>query len=388
MFVTFPILVRCHAHTIFYLITSTILNKIVVCCLNWGAKMTRVTNQGMGALITRQSEIARGQAKPLLIPHHTSYTICNLRGGIGKTSLAFNLSYLVDDLLVVDTCPQGSLSYFYDKAYYQKATTSVKDMLLPYFLPGLGKASRVAQRINATNQFFKEKNSFFVPAVADLYMLPSQMANALVQAKTVSGAQQQSMIDNMLFSLQQEIEREQRETKTTKCLIDTSPFFSGCTHLAWHASDALIVPVRTDQQSINSLLLLMNTLSNPSSEFRRTMPQNGHSPKIQLVVLTHCGWSTKLGAQNEPNRSTILFLEQVREVVNRTITHFTTDNPDNHIVLLDDFFGSGRISSALSKPIQLMRAGDTVTINRVKTEVNASVDKIKNQLKFINDSIW
>lgn len=349
--------------------------------------MTR-NNPRIDALVTRQSEIAKGQATLLPLPRHQSYTICNLRGGIGKTSLAFNLSYLADDLLAVDTCPQGNLSYFYDQTYYQNATASVNDMLLPYFLPGLGKASRVAQRIDATNPLFSGKNSFFIPSAADLYMLPSQMANALVQARTVSGAQQQTMIDNMLFSLKQEIQREQSETKTAKCLIDTSPFFSGCTHLAWHASDALLVPVRTDQQSINSLSLLLNTLSNSSSEFRRTMPQNGHSPKIQLIVLTHCGWSTKLGAQNEPNKSTIAFLEKVRDVVNRNITHFTTDNPDNHVVLLDDFLGSGRISSALSKPIQLMQAGDTVTINRAKTEVNASVEKIKSQLQFINDSIW
>lgn len=349
--------------------------------------MTQI-NPRIETLVTRQSEIAKGQATLLPLPRHQSYTVCNLRGGIGKTSLAFNLSYLADDLLAVDTCPQGNLSYFYDQTYYQNATTSVNDMLLPYFLPGLGKASRVAQRIDATNQFFSGKNSFFIPSAADLYMLPSQMANALVQARTVSGAQQQTMIDNMLFSLKQEIQREQSETGTTKCLIDTSPFFSGCTHLAWHASDALLVPVRTDQQSINSLSLLLNTLSNSSSEFRRTMPQNGHSPKIQLIVLTHCGWSTKLGAQNEPNKSTIVFLEQVRDIVNRNITHFTTSNPDNHIVLLDDFLGSGRISSALSKPIQLMQAGDTVTINRAKTEVNASVEKIKSQLQFINDSIW
>ena len=350
--------------------------------------MARTTNQRIEPLVTRQSEIARGQATALPLPRYQSYTICNLRGGIGKTSLAFNLSYLVDDLLAVDTCPQGNLSYFYDQAYYQNTTASVNDILLPYFLPGLGKASRVAKLINATNQFFTGKNSYYLPSATELYMLPSQMANALVQARTLSGAQQQSMIDNMLFSLKQEIEREQSETKTTKCLIDTSPFFSGATHLAWHASDVLIVPVRTDQQSINSLLLLLNTLSNSSSEFRRTMPLNGHAPKIQLIVLTHCGWSTKLGAQNEPNKSTILFLEQVRDIVNRNITHFTTNNPDNHIVLLDDFLGSGRISSALSKPIQLMNAGDTITINRSKTEVNKSVDKIKSQLKFISDSIW
>ena len=106
------------------------------------------------------------------------------------------------------------------------------------------------------------------------------------------------------------------------------------------------------------------------------------------MVLTHCGWSTSPGARNEPNQQTKVFIEQVRDIVNRNITHFTTNNPDNHIVLLDDFLGGGRVSSALSKPIQLMNPGDTLMINRVKAEVNASVDKIKAQLKFISDNIW
>lgn len=345
-------------------------------------------NHRIDVLVSRQDDIANGMASPLTIPKYAAYTICNLRGGIGKTSLAFNLSYLTDDLLVVDTCPQGNLSYFFDRAYYQHATTSVYEMLLPYFMPGLGKASRVAQKIGATNQWFGAKNSFFLPSSDQLYVLPSQMANAVAQARTVSGSQQQTMIDGMLYSLRQEIVREQQETKTVRCLIDTSPFFSGGTHLAWHATDALIIPVRTDQQSINSLNLLLNTLSNSSSEFRRTMPSDGHAPKIQLIVLTHCGWSTRSGARNQPNQQTMVFLEQVRDIVNRNITHFTSGNPDNHIVLLDDFLGSGRISTAQSKPIELLNAGDTMMISRVKTEVNQSVNKIKSQINFINVSIW
>lgn len=344
--------------------------------------------QGMSSLILRQDSVAQGNAPTLNIPKFNSYTICNLRGGIGKTSLAFNLSYLIDDLMVVDTCPQGNLSYFYDQGYYQRGSTSVYDMLLPYFMPGLGQASRVAQKISATNPHFGAKNSYFVPSSDQLYVLPTQMANAIAQARTVTGPQRTQMIDNMLYSLKKEISREQSETNTSKCIIDTSPFFSGGTHLAWHATDAMVIPVRTDQQSINSLNLLLNILSNPAREFRLTMPSDQHAPKIQLIVLTHCGWSTRPGAKNEPNQQTKVFLEQVRDIVSRNITHFTTNNPDNHIALLDDFLGSGRISSAQSKPIHLLNPGDTMTINRVKTEVNQAVTKIKNQLKFVSDILW
>ncbi|WP_233961752.1 ParA family protein [Pectobacterium versatile] len=342
----------------------------------------------ISAIISRQNAISIGNSVPLSLPKFNSYAICNLRGGIGKTSLTFNLSYLTDNLLSVDTCPQGNLSYFYDNNYYQNVSTTVNDMLLPYFFSGLGKANRVAQRIEATNPFFKGKNSFFVPSSSELYTLPSQMANAIAGANQLTGPQKITVIDTLLYSLKTEILREQKETKTDKFIIDTSPFFSGCTHLAWHAVDALIIPVRTDKQSINSLSLLLKTLTNPSSEFRRVRPSDEHSPKIQMIVLTGCGWSTRAQARNEPNQQTKVFLEEVYDIVSRNISHFTTNNPDNHIVLSDDYLGSGRMSSALSKPIYLMQPGDSARINRIKTDVNPSVDKIKNQLKHINENIW
>jgi chromosome partitioning protein len=343
---------------------------------------------GIVSLVNRQQDIAEGNAEPLQLPKFDTYTVCNLRGGIGKTSLVFNLSYLTDDLLVLDTCPQGNLSYFFDNGYATSNSVTVNDVLLPYFLPGLGKASRVAKKISATNTFFKNKNNYYIQSSSDLYVLPTQMANALAQAKFVSGATQVNLIDNMLYSLKTEIKREMSETSTTRCLIDTSPFFSGATHLSWHASDALIVPVRTDQQSINSLELLLDTLSNPSSEFRRNIPSDGHTPKIQMVVLTHCGWSTVQGSKNKPNQQTKVYLEHVKDIVSRNITHFTTNDPDNHIVILDDFLGSGRMSSAKSKPIDILRSGESMTINRVKTTVNPSVSKIQQELRFISNSIW
>ena len=343
---------------------------------------------GIDAIISRQNAISEGNGISLNLPPFGSYAICNLRGGIGKTSLAFNLSYLTDDLLAVDTCPQGNLSFFYDNSYYQNVSTTVNDMLLPYFFMGLARASRVAQLISATNNHFARKNSYLLPSSSELYTLPSQMANAIAGANQLPGAQRITVIDTLLYALKTEILREQQETGTSKCLIDTSPFFSGCTHLAWHAVDALIVPVRTDKQSINSLSLLLKILSNPSSEFRRTMPSDMHTPKIQMIVLTGCGWTTRAGARNEPNQQTKVFLKEIYDIVSRNVAHFTTNNSDNHIVLSDDFLGSGRISFALSKPIELMQPGDSTRIHRIKTDVNGSVDKIKHQLSFIGKNLW
>lgn len=107
-----------------------------------------------------------------------------------------------------------------------------------------------------------------------------------------------------------------------------------------------------------------------------------------MIVLTHCGWSTVAGAKHKPNQQTKIFLKEIFDIVSRNISLFTTNQAENHIVLLDDFLGSGRMSSALSKPIQCMQTGDSLYINRVKTTVNNSVYKIQNELEFIFNSIW
>ena len=340
-------------------------------------------------IIYRQFDIANNNAVEIELPKYKIYAMCNLRGGIGKTTLSFNLSYLADDLLAVDTCPQGNLSYFYDKDYYAGNQTNVKDMLLPYLVPGLGKATRVASIIGATNEYFSDKNNFYIPSSEELYLLPSQLITAINQTAGLQQSQKQLALKSILYSLETEIKRELSENSLDKCIIDTSPFFAGATQLAWYAADALVIPVRTDQQSIKSLELLINILTNPQSEFRKYLPENDMNvPKIQMVVLTHCGWSTVAGARNEPNQQTKLYLKKVYDILSKNRTLLSTRNPENHLFMLDDFLGSGRISSFESKPMELLKEGETKVIDRLRVSVNKSVDKCKNQLKFISNQLW
>lgn len=340
-------------------------------------------------IINRQFDIANNQAEAIQLPKYEIYAMCNLRGGIGKTTLSFNLSYLADNLLAIDTCPQGNLSFFYDNNYYAGSQTNVKDMLLPYLVPGLGKATRVAAYIGATNQYFANKKNFYIPSSEELYLLPSQLNTAINQAYGLQSPQKDQALKSILYSLKTEIKRELAENKLDKCLIDTSPFFAGATQLAWYAADALVIPVRTDQQSIKSLELLINTLSSPQSEFRKYLSDNDMNvPMIQMVVLTHCGWSTVAGARNEPNQQTKVYLKRVYDILSKYRTLLSTGNPENHLFMLDDFLGSGRISSIESKPMELLNAGETKTIDRVRVTVNQSVYKCKNQLKFIAQQLW
>ena len=166
-------------------------------------------------------------------------------------------------------------------------------MLLPHFVPGLGSASRIARSIAATNDFFEGKRAFYLPSDNHLYILPSQIATAMVQAQRMAGSLQESIIDAMLFSLRDDIRREMQETGTKRCIIDTSPFFSGATHLSWHACDAMIIPARTDQQSINSLTLLIcgkdqkSIALHPQQHLVITQPANIPANKKQPV---HIGY--------------------------------------------------------------------------------------------------
>lgn len=352
-------------------------------------KLIGGVKMSIDSIINRQYGIANSEVEDLDIPKFSTYAMCNLRGGIGKTTLSFNLSYLADDLLAVDTCPQGNLSFFYDKNYYSSQQTNVRDMILPYLVPGLGKATRVASFIGATNQYFSKKNNYYIPSTEELYLLPSQLITALNQTAGLQAQQREVATKSILYSLKTEITRELNENNLSRCLIDTSPFFAGATQLAWYAADAMVVPVRTDQQSIKSFELLINTLTSPQSEFRKHLPENDLSvPKIQMVVLTHCGWSTAAGARNEPNQQTKIYLKRVYDILSKHRTLLSTDNPDNHLFMLDDFLGSGRISSFESKPMELLSAGETKVIDRMRVSVNDSVDKCKNQLRYISRQLW
>lgn len=338
-------------------------------------------------IIDRQYAIATNEGPTLDLPKYKKYTMGNLRGGIGKTTLSFNLSYLGDNVLSVDTCPQGNLSYFFDNAYFQNTSITTRDLILPYLIPGLGKATHAASFVGATNSFFNDKRTYYIPSSSELFLLPSQLISAINQASGLPSPQRETAVLSILYSLRTEINRELEQNKIEKCLIDTSPFFAGATQLAWYATDALIIPVRTDQQSVNSLELLINTLTSPSSEFRKYLPDS-QAPKIQMVVLTHCGWSTVTGARNQPNQQTKVYIKKVYDILSRHRNLLSSDNPSNHLFMLDDFLGSGRISSALSKPLELLEQGETCTIDRVRVSVNQSVDKCKNQLKYISRHIW
>lgn len=338
-------------------------------------------------IIERQKDIADGKSVNLNLPRFSKYAVCNLRGGCGKTTITFNLSYLAGEVLSVDVCPQGNLSYFYDQDYFNQRQNTTFDLIMSHILPGLSGASNSSLFAGATNKSFKGKRVFYIPSSENLYTLASSLYQGISMVSLLPNEIRDARMRDILNSLNIEVDKEMKANDLKRCLFDTSPFLSGGTELALYASDALIVPVRTDQQSIKSLELLIQSLSSsdsPAVRYREYVK----SPKIQLVILTHCGWSTRAGAINKPNQQTKLYLKKVYDIISRRIQVLTTSTPDDHIIMLDDLLGTGRISSALAQPVELLNVNQVKYIDRVKVCVNSSVEKCKSQFKFINDQIW
>jgi cellulose biosynthesis protein BcsQ len=324
----------------------------------------------------------------LNLPKKRRYAICNLRGGIGKSTLTYNLAYETNNLLVIDTCPQGNASTFFNEGQVKSDATNIYEAILPYLLPRLPFPANISTSVSEVNKYFGNKNIKLICSSPNLYEFPTILESALSQANNLP-TQKDKIKKSILLSLKDLIDRETNRANVNKVIIDTSPFFSGATHLSWHAVEALIVPVRTDQQSVDSLVLLIDMLKNPNRSFQRIMEGlNLSSPKIQMVVVTHCGWSTRSGAKHEPNNQTKIYLEKVYKIVCEHLDLFTTEEASNHIVPLDDFLGSGRIASAKAMPIKCMTPLQQFTIGEQTSTVNESVTKCQKQLSFIGSNIW
>ncbi len=150
--------------------------------------------------------------------------------------------------------------------------------------------------------------------------------------------------------------------KATKVLMDTSPFFGGATHLGWVAADALVVPVRVDQHSMEALKLTLSMLKNPEMDFLRLNAQAGikERPKVHAIVMTHCGWNRQ--SAFTPDRSTEAYLAQVIDIAHQNAELFSCDDPIEAIHLLDDFHSAGRISGSKRIPLAKLAVGDLHTI--------------------------
>ncbi len=145
---------------------------------------------------------------------------------------------------------------------------------------------------------------FAIPGSKELFLFPSLLYTQLSAASQL-GSRGKDVSRNILQSVEKLARDLRNHVRATKVLIDTSPFFGGATHLSWVAADALIIPVRVDQHSMEALKLTLSMLKNPDMDFLRLNAQAGITkvPKIHAIAMTHCGWNRQ--SAFTPDRSTL-----------------------------------------------------------------------------------
>jgi len=207
------------------------------------------------------------------------------------------------------------------------------------------------------------------------------------QLNTAYSQGNKAAVGKLLHGLRTILESERALNKCEKIILDTSPFYAGGTHLAWCAVDALVVPVRVDEHSIESLELLFKMLSESNRDFQMWNDRAGGmpTPKIAAVVMTMVGSKSQVEAT--PDSASRMYIERAIGIAEKHAHLFAHNDPSDAFVITDDFHSAGRISGAERIPITELQIRKFHTVEGRRLQVNASAMRYKKQLKYLASMI-
>lgn len=311
------------------------------------------------------------------------YCISNLRGGIGKSTLSFNISFLMSRYkrtLIADLCAQCNLTESLMRG--DSTPVTIVDALRPMLLgPAFGDVpDDISFSVGKHNENFKGgKGAYFIPGSGKLFAFPSTLYQQLQQAVTQENTK---AVKNILMSLRTIMDEEAKEIGCELQLMDCSPFYAGATHLAWCASDAIIIPVRVDEHSLDSLELTLNMLGDPKSDFNVWSARAGgiSAPRVAAIVMTMVG--ARSPEKGVKDRASQMYIERAYDISSR-YSHLFDSAPEDAFVITDDFMSAGRISGAEGIPIPSLKVGKFHTVSGKRLQVNQSQVRYKRELEYL-----
>ena len=315
---------------------------------------------------------------------YRSYAVTTLRGGVGKSTLSFNLAFEISrkhSLLIADLCAQTNLT----ENILRGAEHRV-DILRALQPALLGSAfgdvpDDISYKVSSYCDSFKGgKPTFIIPGSPELFAFPSSLYQQLQIANAQNNAK---AVNNLLDILNKILNKESEEKKLEKIIMDTSPFYAGGTHLAWCAADAVIIPVRVDEHSIESLELTLDLLSNKSKDFKIWDERAGgrNTPKVAAIVMTMAG--AKSQKKFTPDSASRMYVERALAIAEKYPHLFDFDDPRDAFVITDDFMSTGRISGAKSIPIAELKVNSFHSVEGKRLQVNSSAERYKRELKYL-----
>ncbi len=340
-------------------------------------------SEGLDKIISNHEQSLSLASAPKAGFKFSRYCMSNLRGGIGKSTLTFNIAYLmsrVRNTLVADLCAQCNLTEAMMRG--DDTPITIADALRPRLMgPAFGDIpDDISYRIGTHNHNFKAgKGAYFIPGSSELFSFPSSLYQQLQQAVAQNN---ETAVRNILLSLKVIMDAEAKQKGCDLQLMDCSPFYAGATHLAWCASEALIIPVRVDEHSLESLDLTLRMLGDKTSDFNTWSARAGgmKPPVVSAIVMTMVGArSTQKGVKD---RASLMYIERAYDIAAK-YHHLFDKSPEDSIVITDDFVSAGRISGAEGIPIPNLKIGKFHTVGGKRLQVNSAQSTYQRELEYL-----